>query len=340
MAIFLPNKVLLKFTGILILLITISKCDPKCMIDQCKDCHYTNVYTCNTCEPGYYLRNYYGEEKGRTYQDCWSKAKLLWGLLLLTLLPCCYCGCCYALYKYGMTKIKVKDNTPDVEYQDKRKMDKSNDDVVVNKSPQYSVQNQPINIESENKNPNVIPAPITKPVVPVQKGVTIQPNPVIVPQPQVMNTPISPIYSPQKGPSKSILKQQQPIYANGLPPKLKNGSVVKRLPPIRRTIQGGRNQPYHSDYNVSYYPEDDSEENSRRFNRSVVRESSPVTIIEKEPTLIIERSPTRKVTKNNQRIPRGRVIGSAPKRIVENKAPAEVSYFDENGHKYHAYRVY
>lgn len=296
--------------------------NPKCMIDQCKDCDFKNVYTCNQCEPGYYIRNYYGDEKGKRYQDCWSKNKLAWLLLLLTLLPCCYLGCCYALYRYAQTHIKVKDPTPNVKYQNRTKVEEpqQRDPVIAN------------NIVPQNQQ---VPQVIQNQVPPQQ----IQQPQMALDNPSIQQSPIRPYHNQainqgpslpprKKYPSKSILKGH-PRAAIGQQSRV--SALPQRSPIMRRIVE---REPYYSDPNNMGVEESPY----ASPNRSFMNSSGGVRIIEKEPTLIIERSPGN--GQSNRRIGRRNMVGSAPKRITQNKRVPEVSYFDENGHKYRAYRVY
>jgi hypothetical protein len=100
--------------------------NPNCMIDQCKDCDYSDVYTCNMCEGGYYLVNFYGSEKRSTYQDCWSSMKLAWTLFSLILSAILLCCCCYTFYRLGSTVMKKQiQNSPYKNYSKKKPKKKS-----------------------------------------------------------------------------------------------------------------------------------------------------------------------------------------------------------------------
>lgn len=81
----------------------------KCMVDQCQDCDFTNVYTCNNCEPSYYLVTFYGTEKGKSYQNCWRSMWLYLALASLLYCPCLYCLCCYLLYRRANKVIRGLD---------------------------------------------------------------------------------------------------------------------------------------------------------------------------------------------------------------------------------------
>jgi hypothetical protein len=72
-----------------------------CVVDMCKTCRYVNIDTCEECESGYYLKQFYGEEKKRPYQACWHWWKALLGTLLSLLLCLSYCYCCYKAWKKG-----------------------------------------------------------------------------------------------------------------------------------------------------------------------------------------------------------------------------------------------
>lgn len=296
--------------------------NPKCMIDQCKDCDFKNVYTCNQCEPGYYIRNYYGDEKGKRYQDCWSKNKLAWLLLTLTMLPCCYLGCCYALYRYAQTHIKVKDPTPNIKYENKTQIEEPSQQqpvLVNNNVPQNQAPVQPIQGQNIPQIPPQAAMALDHP------SVQHNSNP-IRPRTNNIVSPNQSMIPRKKYPSKSILKNQPREMISQ--PRV----GVKRGPMIRRVVE---REPYYSDPNDVSYGNELPYEGSP--NRSFMQNSGGVRIIEKEPTLIIERSPSR--IESNRRVRRNNV-GSAPKRITDNRRLPEVSYFDENGHKYRAYRVY
>jgi hypothetical protein len=73
----------------------------QCLVDQCKFCSSPTEIVCSECEKGYYVRTFYGKEKGKDYNACWSIFKLLWGLLGVTLLLLTCCLCSYLAYKQG-----------------------------------------------------------------------------------------------------------------------------------------------------------------------------------------------------------------------------------------------
>jgi hypothetical protein len=87
------------------------------MIDQCKNCDFINVYTCNECEGGYFLMTFYGDEKAKNYQACWKKIWLFLLLACLLYCPCLYCLCCYLLYRKANRVIKGPDVGGGVEIQ-------------------------------------------------------------------------------------------------------------------------------------------------------------------------------------------------------------------------------
>jgi hypothetical protein len=89
------------------------------MIDECKDCDFINVYTCNECEPGFFLMTFYGTEKGKNYHACWKRMWLYLALLSLLYCPCLYCLCCYMLYKKANRVIRGPDVGGGVEVQKK-----------------------------------------------------------------------------------------------------------------------------------------------------------------------------------------------------------------------------
>lgn len=123
-----------------------------CMISQCQDCDFINVYTCNQCNPGFYLQNYYSEEKARRYQACLSKVKVAWSMLGLLLLAIMQCLCVYYCYKCNVKKIRVQEEQ-EVEYQDQRNADEGSDDLVQVQQPAAQAPSQPLFTESAY-NPN------------------------------------------------------------------------------------------------------------------------------------------------------------------------------------------
>ena len=72
-----------------------------CIVDQCKVCRYKTIDQCDECQSGYYLRTFYGKEKGRDYNACWSTLKLIRILYGVVLLLSAYILCCYYSYQYG-----------------------------------------------------------------------------------------------------------------------------------------------------------------------------------------------------------------------------------------------
>lgn len=120
--------------------------DRHCMIDQCYDCDFTNVYTCNTCKPGYYLKNFYSEEKGRIYQDCWSKLDLTWIIIGLICLSIMNCLCIYYCYRCAITEVRVPE-AQETEYVDRRRQDGDSDDLVHVEKQEPVLNNQPFVIE-------------------------------------------------------------------------------------------------------------------------------------------------------------------------------------------------
>lgn len=111
-----------------------------CMIDQCANCDFTNVYTCNKCKGGYYLKKFYSDERKIFYHDCWSKAKFdmaVLGLLALAITQCC---CVYYCYRRGLTIIKVP-HAEDPEVHDERQVeDQGEEGAVVMPSQVYDNQ--------------------------------------------------------------------------------------------------------------------------------------------------------------------------------------------------------
>jgi hypothetical protein len=77
-----------------------SASNAQCKVDQCAVCPDTTNILCTTCRSGYYLRTFTGGDK--TYNACWSIAKLILSLLGLLLLSYCCCGLCYLCYKLGL----------------------------------------------------------------------------------------------------------------------------------------------------------------------------------------------------------------------------------------------
>lgn len=92
----------------LVILASQVQCNLKCLVDQCKVCKNATSYACQECESGYYLRNFYGNEKNKKYNDCWSYKKFWWALLATLLALLSYCLCCYLCYKSGIRKGRLR----------------------------------------------------------------------------------------------------------------------------------------------------------------------------------------------------------------------------------------
>ena len=56
-----------------------------CIVDQCMTCNDKTTNTCVACKTGYYLKTYTGQERGDTYNDCWSTFKF-WLYLIIGIL--------------------------------------------------------------------------------------------------------------------------------------------------------------------------------------------------------------------------------------------------------------
>jgi hypothetical protein len=147
------------------------------MIDKCKYCDFKNVYTCNECEPSYFLVNFWGSEKGKSYQDCWKKGNLMMAIAALLYCPCIYASCMYCLYKKAQNIIMAPPVSGGVEVKKKIKPQGApqQDDVNLQGTgapPQPTVNvggggqpqqpNAPINIGQPNQNQGYNPpgAPI------------------------------------------------------------------------------------------------------------------------------------------------------------------------------------
>lgn len=92
---------------VMVLLTSYVQCNLKCLVDQCKVCADQKVYTCQSCESGYYLRNLYASEKNKRYNDCWSYKKFWWTALASLLALLSYCLCCYLCHKNGVKRGKL-----------------------------------------------------------------------------------------------------------------------------------------------------------------------------------------------------------------------------------------
>ena len=79
----------------------------KCVVDQCKTCRYVNIDTCEACESGYFLKEFYGDEKKRPYHACWNWMKVLGWSLLPLLLCYSYCYCCYKAWQKGKLVTRI-----------------------------------------------------------------------------------------------------------------------------------------------------------------------------------------------------------------------------------------
>lgn len=188
----------------------------KCVVDQCKKCSYTNIDTCEECESGYYLRTWFGEDKGRDYNACWSIMKLLFSLLGTLLLSLSYLYCCWKAYQKGksITKI-VSDKKPKKVIKDERKFSNPQSDAIA--QPQIPSTSRPINLEtqpSQQHIPNVVqPAPVNQPYQSPMRPV--QPQPVLqsvrAPSPpRVVRTPVSysPGYARHEPPVTTIIRER------------------------------------------------------------------------------------------------------------------------------------
>jgi hypothetical protein len=70
----------------------------------------TNL-TCSSCIQGYYLRTFSGGNK--TYNSCWSTAKMIWtvlGAILAGLIFCYMCKFCYEVGKKSATDAEAEKN--------------------------------------------------------------------------------------------------------------------------------------------------------------------------------------------------------------------------------------
>ena len=178
------------------ILIKTSLSNPKCVVDQCKRCRYVNVDTCDVCESGYYKRTFFGPEKQRNFNACWSIMKLLLGLLAALLMALCYLGLCYYAWWKGRQITRIVDSKkPDKVIKDQRKFG--------SKSP------------SKPKTPHIATPPPT-----TQRSLNIpaSPPPPQAPppqynQPQYPQQPL-PAYPPpqQNYPYQYPPPQQQPYY--------------------------------------------------------------------------------------------------------------------------------
>ena len=84
-----------------------SEDEMKCMIDNCKDCDFENVYTCNQCKAGYYITSFYGQSKRRDYQHCWKRSTYWMSIFAVLLFIGCYLPClCYLAFHYGLMNSK------------------------------------------------------------------------------------------------------------------------------------------------------------------------------------------------------------------------------------------
>ena len=98
-----PNSIFRAF--LLAILISISYQKPECMIDQCASCDFSDVYTCNTCEVGYFLVNFSASESKLSYQDCWAESKVLLLLLVVIMIAMLNLACCYLWYRLGIRSV-------------------------------------------------------------------------------------------------------------------------------------------------------------------------------------------------------------------------------------------
>ena len=100
------RKLRIQTLTLIFLILSPTLTNKACQVDQCKRCKDKKLDTCDECEDGYYLRTFYGKDKGREYNACWSIFKLVWFLIGLALLLLSYCLCCYVAWKLGQKSIK------------------------------------------------------------------------------------------------------------------------------------------------------------------------------------------------------------------------------------------
>lgn len=242
-------------TILILLLFSYSLANTKCMVDMCKDCDFTNVYTCNSCEPGYYLVSFDGTEKGKSYQNCWNRSWLYLALASLLYCPCLYCLCCYLLYRRANKIIRGPDVDGGTEFRGKAHSSGGNNAPNVNYN---GVPNNasPQNINIGNQGPGGAPN------VNMNSGYPNSPN--VNVQPQGYNA----------SPGQNI-PLSSPNYTQNTPVVTNNGGYPGRVL-SRRVISTTRRDP-------PIQPS--SPLNSPQRN-------GPIRIIERDPTLIIERSPS------------------------------------------------
>lgn len=125
-----------------------------CMIDQCKSCDFTNVYTCNQCKGGYYLRTFFGDEKRVSYHDCWSKAKLRWAILGLVALALTQCCCIYYCYRRALTIVRIPRAQEQEVVNDTRGNNEVRDTPVLVGSRQRENQPSSLSIDQHHNNAN------------------------------------------------------------------------------------------------------------------------------------------------------------------------------------------
>lgn len=242
-----------------------------CMIDQCKDCDFKNVYTCNACNGGYYLVSFFGTEKSKTYHSCWKTFYLILGILSLLICPCLYALCAYLLYKNSQKIIWGKPAAPAVEIIKKQQTpDNPQNQVNIQPSQMTTPQNIDLYVGNNVANPpqtninvgnSVSQAPQIRAAVPVNK--INQPN-TLMSQNQNRCQGNQPI---QINP----ISNNQPMYANRVPASnqmLDNsykGNLGRRVVATNRLPKG----------NID------------------VKRQRGINIIEKDHTLVIERSPAK-----------------------------------------------
>jgi len=306
----------------LILATLITATQAGCMIDMCKRCDFSNVYTCNECRSGYYLRHYFGTEKGREYQDCWKKSKLMMALFGLLLLPCLYGLCCYCLYKMAVNKIKAPPTGGGVNFKNNQIYgeDKPHFKVGAPHHPTPSTGGQITNAPPINHHAITPEYPITTPTYHTQGyRAPAQHRQVVRRAPKKIRRIIR---------EEVIEDPHDDYYPNPAPIRRPSRHEYPRYKPERERSRH------------SYYP---SENSSRRGS---------VKIIEKEPTLIIERLTSKKRSPPRRR--RSKVYSTRSiekprsyKRPVERNTVGGGSprfsrtFVDErDGSRYRAYRLY
>lgn len=95
----------------LLLLIPSSISNPICLVDKCNTCADPKKNQCQSCESGWYLKEWTGTETSQIYHDCWNSTYWWWGLIFCMFMLLVLMSICYIFYKLGQRKFLNLEHT-------------------------------------------------------------------------------------------------------------------------------------------------------------------------------------------------------------------------------------